>query len=147
MKRYAMPLSGMNELLHDCGQPFVLDQRQVNCPWCQVNIEQDQAKISGQAGSFHILVPRANAKFSAYLEEGKPFILGQENLGSQFDSISRRHLQIMRLGDRLHLQHIGRHPSALKKQDQWYRLDHYWAKPKDFPLALKLADLEIEIKL
>ncbi len=130
-------------VIHDCGNAFVPSHTQTHCPWCQLSIEAalvvpHQLKIT---------VPSTGARYSLALQDGKTIVLGRGNLGSHA-SVSGKHLELTPFGDKVFLRHIGRHPTAILKNGQWYNLKESWIDVSDFataPIPLRLADLDIDI--
>ena len=130
-------------VIHDCGNAFVQSHTQTHCPWCQVSIEAAAAFTL----PLKVTVPDTGARYSMALQDGKTIVLGRSNLGGHA-SVSGRHLELTPIGRKIYLRHIGRHPTAILKDGQWYNLQESWLDISDFataPIPLRLANLDIDI--
>lgn len=151
MWRRAISNALRNMVIHDCGQAFVQTNGQNICPWCQTQFEAPKLEPLTQntITKIKIYVPGTGARYGVELRDGKPIILGRSNLGSGAQSVSAKHLEILPVGDKLFLKHIGRYPTQLLKDGDWYELHSDWVKLADMtkaPITLKLADLPIDIE-
>ncbi len=99
--------------------------------------------------SLKLILPATGAKFRVDLPDRQPIVMGRHNLPGLPGTVSGRHLEVTRSGDRLLLHHIGRHPTLIQRHGQWYRLEQHWFELKEMrnkPLVLKLAEEEVQIK-
>ncbi len=129
--------------LHDCGQALVVLPGVTECTWCGGAIQPPVAEHS-----LKLILPATGAKFRVELPERQPIIMGRDNLPGLPGTVSGRHLEMTRAGDRLLLHHIGRHPTLIQRNGQWYRLEQYWFHLKDLqgaPLILKVAEVDLQI--
>jgi len=140
-------LSGalQNMVIHDCGGAFVLGANQARCPYCSASILSDRMK---QINMLKISIPSVSARFGLDLQNGKPIILGRGNFGGETALVSGHHLEITPIGRRIFLRHLGRNPTHIFKDGQWYNLSETWIELDDITQAsipMKLADLQIDI--
>ncbi len=134
-------------VIHDCGNAFVITSSHKHCPWCQVSIEGD---VLPRISQLKVTIPTLGTRYGLTLHDGQPIILGRGNLGGQKPSVSGRHLEITPIGQRVFLRHIGRNPTRMLKGGQWHNLHETWVSLDDMalaPIALKLADLHIDISV
>ena len=127
--------------IHDCGQAFVRGPRIRRCPWCNGRLVQP-----GPAPKLRIILPETGGRFSISLEDGASVHLGRANLPGLPGTVSSRHLTLIRKGERLHLQHTGRHPTLIDINGQWHRLEDHeigMAALHALPLSLLLADASV----
>lgn len=130
--------------IHDCGNAFVLSARRKTCPWCGGKAVAKEPA----APSLVILVPGAGAKFRTTLKDGETLTLGRTNLPGMGQTVSSRHLEVTRHKDQLLLRHLGRNPTLIQLESQWYRLNETWIAEADMqkaPLSFKLADVAITL--
>ena len=102
-------------------------------------VSTDQLKIT---------IPSSGERFGMSLKKGQSTILGRSNLGSNAASVSSQHLEIISMGRRVFLRHIGRYPTAVLRDGQWYNLRETWVEVEELstaPITLRLADLHIDI--
>lgn len=143
--RRTLGIALQNLVLHDCGGVFVLDKGQTSCPWCQASIG---ALPQPDIQALKLTLPGAKRKYRVPLVEGKTLVLGRANLGGATAAVSSKHLELTPMGKRIFLRHIGRNPTQILKDGQWYQLKSIWLELDDIalaPIPLKLADLHIDI--
>lgn len=131
--------------IHDCGQAFVADPSTKLCPWCAGRLVSP-----GPDPKLRIVLPDTGRRFSVMLEEGIPIRLGRANLPSLPTTVSSRHLTLTRKGERLHLEHTGRHPTLIDVNGQWHRLEEYeigTTEMKAVNVQLQLADAELALSI
>ena len=128
--------------VHDCGQAFVADASTNACPGCgaAVTIPSATAQLKIQ------LLPNG-PRFGVELKDRVPIVLGRSTMSSLPATVSGRHLEILPFQDKLLLRHVGRNPTLIRHQGQWYKLEEAWVDSPSIsvPVQLRLADIEINI--
>ncbi len=131
--------------IHRCGQAFVGDASTTACPWCA-----DPVTIKDTAGTLLIVVPAIQGRFRTPIKHGETIRLGRANLAGLPGTVSSKHLEISRQGDRLFLRHIGSNPTLIERNGQWWKLNELWIKTSELagvPVALKLADTDLTLQM
>ena len=129
---------------HNCGQLLVVLPGTTACPWCGEKVQVPEIKRG-----IKIILPIGGTKFGVDLPDRKSVVVGRNNLPVLSCSVSGRHLEILRTGDKILLHHIGRHPTLIRRHGQWYRLDQHWFDLKELhqaPIELDLAGEPIVIE-
>lgn len=131
---------------HSCGQLLVVLPGTTECPWCSGKVQ-----VSKIRQGIKLVLPGNGTKFRLELPDRQSVVVGRANLPGLPGTVSGRHLEIVRAGDQILLHHIGRHPTLICRNGQWFRLEQHWFDLADLqlsPLKLDLAGepLEIEAK-
>lgn len=143
--RRALHHALQNCWIHKCGQAFVGDATSPSCPWCG-----EAVTIKDTSDTLLIIVPDIQGRFRAPLKDGETLRLGRANLAGLPSTVSSRHLEITRLGERLFLRHTGSNPTLIERQGQWWKLDELWLDKGEInaaPLALKLAATDVTLQM
>ncbi len=129
--------------IHKCGHAFVGGESASSCPWCG-----DAVTIKNTSDTLLIIIPAIQGRFRTPLRHGETIRLGRANLAGLPGTVSSRHLEISRQGDRLFLRHTGSNPTLIERQGQWWKLDTHWVETDDIaatPMTLRLADTDITL--
>jgi serine/threonine protein kinase len=134
--------------IHDCGQAFVLDSSTTACPVCggHLSIPKQVVTTFTPTDQMTLRMPATGQSYKLKLQDGKSLVLGRSNLPGASQTTSGSHLEVTPYKDQLLLRHIGRNPTLIQRNGQWYRLEEYWldlSALKQGPLTLRLAETEI----
>ena len=68
----------------------------------------------------------------------------------EYHTVSSKHLEISRHGDRLFLRHIGSNPTLIERNGQWWKLDELWIDTRELAgtlVSIKLADTDVKLQM
>ena len=95
--------------LHSCGQVFVDDGYQHECPFCRVLLQRDLT----QRTLIKLRLPDHGIKMKTELTEGNEIILGRANLPGVGGTVSGRHLTLSSENGLVFVKQIGRNATQM----------------------------------
>lgn len=140
--RRALIRALQNCWVHDCGQAFVVDVATKTCPGCGAAVTIPRAK-----GQLKIQLLPNGPRYGVELKDRIPIILGRNTMPGLSHAVSGRHLEILPFQGKLLVRHVGRHPTLIQQNGQWYRLQEVWLDQATLsaPVELRLADQHLTL--
>jgi serine/threonine protein kinase len=129
--------------VHDCGQAFVAEKTTTSCPGCGAPVT-----VPATTAQLRIQILPHGPRYGVEVKDRTPIVLGRSTMSGLPHTVSGRHLEILPSGNKLLLRHVGRNPTLIWHQGQWYQLQEVWVDTPSAttPIQLRLADLEITIE-